>query len=410
MEHEQQLKLLDELIAHIEAGKDADAGKIVVNNAASYIDENRAEREWDLMFRNHPQLIGLSGDIPKAGDYFRHDLLGMSVIALRDDHGKFRVFLNACRHRGAQVCEDSRGNRKRFSCPFHGWTYDTSGALRAVTENKNFGYIDQGNFNLIELPSEEFSGMLWFHPQREASLNVRSILGPLADELASWDLHTHVLAGENTVKCNFNWKLANDTFGENYHFKRLHKQTLNNIAIGDAHLFETFSRHSRLIFGSRGIEKLHDKPRDKWRLDGATTILYYLYPNIQLVVSGRQLTLFGIYPEGPTAKRSVTKVKHYFSPDALAMIESADKTVIDGDNVYRLDARDGNAIISPAAAMEVINSTLEHEDFRMAEMTQRSAESGQLKEFVFGRNEPALQHFHNTFHETLGLAPLSELT
>ena len=34
------------------------------------------------------------------------------------------------------------------------------------------------------------------------------------------------------------------------------------------------------------------------------------------------------------------------------------------------------------------------------------AESGALTHFVFGRNEPALHHYHNTYNEFLGLPSL----
>ena len=43
----------------------------------------------------------------------------------------------------------------------------------------------------------------------------------------------------------------------------------------------------------------------------------------------------------------------------------------------------------------------------MGEMQQRAAENGQLKEIIFGRNEPALHHFHNNYREALG-QPLLE--
>jgi carnitine monooxygenase subunit len=45
----------------------------------------------------------------------------------------------------------------------------------------------------------------------------------------------------------------------------------------------------------------------------------------------------------------------------------------------------------------------------MGELQQRSAESGQLKHVMFGRNEPALHHFHSTFSEVLGTSPLGRI-
>ena len=45
----------------------------------------------------------------------------------------------------------------------------------------------------------------------------------------------------------------------------------------------------------------------------------------------------------------------------------------------------------------------------MGELQQRTAESGQLKHVMFGRNEPALHHFHSTFSEVLGTSPLGRI-
>jgi hypothetical protein len=57
--------------------------------------------------------------------------------------------------------------------------------------------------------------------------------------------------------------------------------------------------------------------------------------------------------------------------------------------------------------MEVLYSTVELEDYAMGEMQQQAAESGMLDELVFGRNEPALHHFHRSFRDTLGQPPLA---
>ena len=59
--------------------------------------------------------------------------------------------------------------------------------------------------------------------------------------------------------------------------------------------------------------------------------------------------------------------------------------------------------------LEVFKSTVENEDYVMGEMQQRAAESGLLKEIIFGRNEPALHHFHNNYREALGQPLLEQL-
>ncbi len=56
------------------------------------------------------------------------------MILCRDRAGAVHVFLNSCRHRGMKVCRYDDGNTTVFTCPYHGWSYGTDGALvgRAV--------------------------------------------------------------------------------------------------------------------------------------------------------------------------------------------------------------------------------------------------------------------------------------
>ncbi len=51
-------------------------------------------------------------------------------------------------------------------------------------------------------------------------------------------------------------------------------------------------------------------------------------------------------------------------------------------------------------------SIIRDEDYVAAAASQRGADSGLIRHFVFGRNEPALHHYHNTYNEALGLPPL----
>ena len=55
-----------------------------------------------------------------------------SVILCRDRAGAVHVFLNSCRHRGMKVCRYDEGNTTVFTCPYHGWSYGTDGALVGV--------------------------------------------------------------------------------------------------------------------------------------------------------------------------------------------------------------------------------------------------------------------------------------
>ena len=51
-------------------------------------------------------------------------------------------------------------------------------------------------------------------------------------------------------------------------------------------------------------------------------------------------------------------------------------------------------------------SVIRDEDYVASASQQRSAEGGALPHVVFGRNEPALHHYHGTYRAELGLDPL----
>jgi len=72
-----------------------------------------------------------------------------------------------------------------------------------------------------------------------------------------------------------------------------------------------------------------------------------------------------------------------------------------------MDARYG-ALPTVEAQNEVIVSTIAQEDYAMGASTQSAIENGLLDHVIFGRNEPALHHFHNTFRAALDMPRLQE--
>ena len=46
---------------------------------------------------------------------------------------------------------------------------------------------------------------------------------------------------------------------------------------------------------------------------------------------------------------------------------------------------------------KILLSTVQQEDWPVARATQSGFASGAMEDFVFGRNEPALQHFHRSW-------------
>ena len=152
--------------------------------------------------------------------------------------------------------------------------------------------------------------------------------------------------------------------------------------------------------------------RDReWTTHRTANVLYFLFPNVQFVVSRDNISLIRIYPKKGNPGRSLTRIGYYYSPATMAAIEEAKTSggqIMTADDVYSPEARQ-NAAPSLEASREVFDSTIGQEDYAMGETTQQAAENGTLTHLIFGRNEPALHHYHSTFREALNLPPLQPL-
>ncbi|MEM7094239.1 MAG: aromatic ring-hydroxylating dioxygenase subunit alpha [Actinomycetota bacterium] len=405
MEHATQVAILKELMAQLDSGTNIDAGVQVRMPTSNYVCPEVAEQERELFFRKHPQLIGLSGDLPEPGSYLTMDDFGIPILATRDKQGQFHAFLNACRHRSVRVASEERGVKNVFTCPFHMWSYRNTGDLINVPDEQHFGEIDKTCHGLLELPAVERDGLLWVHPDVNGELDIDQLLGSeLAAEFASNDVSSHRYAGSYTIDMRLNWKFANDTFGETYHFAKLHKDTLGQLFIGNNLHLKEFGRHHRFVTASYGIHEMRDMPESDWRIEKGTFVLYHLFPNIQFLANPQTATLIRIYPDPESPSRSITRITFYFSDEVLAAIKASEEAGLEVEDVYDRDART-TRVGGVQSAMEVFYSTVELEDYAMGEMQQRSAETGMLKEIVFGRNEPALHHFHRSYREALDQEP-----
>jgi phenylpropionate dioxygenase-like ring-hydroxylating dioxygenase large terminal subunit len=97
-----------------------------------YADPAIFDLEMDRVFGRAWLVLGHESQVKNVGDYFTTRMGREPVVVIRKSENQIVVLINRCMHRGAMVCPEGRGNTERFVCPYHGWSYDCSGALRAV--------------------------------------------------------------------------------------------------------------------------------------------------------------------------------------------------------------------------------------------------------------------------------------
>ena len=397
MLREEQIRLLKGLIHYQESGTNVDAGGIIQNPSSTYTCEERFEKEWNTFFKNHPQIVGMTGDLPEPGTFFTREDFGMPLLATRDEKGNFRAFANVCAHRGVIVENEAKGKKVKFSCPFHGWTYNNSGKLIGIPKPDHFGEIDKSCYGLTELPCLEKYGFLWVHPSPKGDIDLDTLLDKrLKDDLEAWGFQNLVLTHEEEYITEMNWKLAIDTFGETYHFSVLHKDSLFNDFHGNVQMFDTFKRNARLTLCTRNIDVMKLEPEEDWHICKGAFPVYYFFPNIILNVSGEGIILVREYPLDNSPHRSVSKVSFYFWPH---VIENLKELGIDPSNIEENDTAQANDI-HPYSGFGAI---IRDEDYVAAAASHKGLRAGTLDFMTFGKNEPALHHYHNTYREALGL-------
>jgi phenylpropionate dioxygenase-like ring-hydroxylating dioxygenase large terminal subunit len=325
------------------------------------------------MLTRSPQLVGYVSELPGPNTYCTKTVMGRSVLLTRDGEGTVRAFDNVCLHRQSRIA-DGCGSARRLACPYHSWSYHLDGNLAGMPGKEGFPETRSGATRLTELPAAECAGFLWLSLDRDATLDIPSFLGPLADELDSWGIGRWSPLGEKVLDCPINWKLAIDTFAENYHFATVHKNTFATIARSNCTVFDSFGPHHRLVFPLNGILDLENVPEDRWDPLHNMVVIYALFPNIVLSCTIANGELFRVYP-GDEPGRSITVHQ----------------------NSTPLDLSDESVAAGAAAVFDYAHATVRDEDYALVAGLQANLESGVRDRLVFGRNEPGLQHRHQTW-------------
>jgi len=76
-------------------------------------------KEQERIFSTQWLCVGHQSQLAKVGDYFVQEVVGESLLMVRDPTGTVRGFYNVCRHRGTRLCEEKGGqSRGTIQCPY----------------------------------------------------------------------------------------------------------------------------------------------------------------------------------------------------------------------------------------------------------------------------------------------------
>lgn len=348
------------------------------NPALSYTDPVRFERERTVLFRQRPQLLGLSREIAQPGAYLTADLGGVPVLVVRQADGSLKGFVNACRHRGAPIAEANGKPRLRFSCPYHGWVYDADGALvaRPYAEDA-FGDVPAKDCALKPVAVAEGYGLVFAQAEGGEGLTAESALCGAEEEIAGYGLGSYTLIEGREREWPINWKLVLDTFCEAYHIRALHKATIAPDYLSDLSLFDSYGPHPRMIGLLKTVLQELDKPDGERRLLPYATAQCIFMPSGLITYQRDHIELWRVTPLA--VDRTLVRTSLY-AP-----------TTPQSEKQWAYWRKNLDALLGVTGT----------EDFPLMMKIQQTLASGALPELIYGRNEPALIHLHRSIDRAL---------
>ena len=347
--------------------------------ASVYTDPEHWQREKAAIYDRLPQILCPSAVLPDPGMALPHDATGRPLLITRDADGKAHVFLNVCRHRGTRLVEgDEVACTKKLVCPYHAWTYSVDGRLLALPRPDSFPNLDKGEMGLVELPSKETGGLIWFSPQEATADFGHS--DKIGEDFDALGMGEHVLFRRKTHDVAGNWKLIMDAFLESYHVTRLHAQTIgpffkDGVTSGD--MIGPFARSA--VGRLEEMEGVDLEDMDQMRR--VVTFAYQLLPGALVIPSPDYINVMVMMPQA----HNRTLVEDFM---LIPEHPSTDKARDHWERSWAL--LDGGVFAS--------------EDFRAAELGQQGLETGAVPELTLGTMEGGIRRYHETVEEALRAA------
>ncbi|MEO0398492.1 MAG: aromatic ring-hydroxylating dioxygenase subunit alpha [Pseudomonadota bacterium] len=375
MNRETELALIDELLA-LKASKSAFLDATVTKNAVdNYACESRFALERERIFRKTPTAVAHGSELPDAASFLSREIAGLPVLLTRDTSGAVHAFLNVCRHRGARLVNEAAGCKRRFSCPYHAWTYANTGELIAAPHfDEGFDGLHKADLGLTRLTCEERFGFIWVTPESDAPFDLQAYFGDLASELDALKMDEMVVVHQDVTVRNANWKILVEGGLEAYHFKIAHRSTVGPHFEDNLSSYRRFGPHLRSILPRTSMAKLTEDTRATWRLRDHAQILYTLFPSTQLLV--QQDHIAWVKEDALSAESTQVRLSTL-----------APKSEVENAEHWRRNH-------------EITTVTLD-EDFEIGESIQSTLTSGANTHLNFGRFEGALHQFNRTVEEHL---------
>ena len=337
-------------------------------------DEAIYRSELDRIFARSWQYAARAEQVASRGSYVATRAGQIPIVVVRHQDGGLRAFVNVCRHRGHLVAQ-GEGRRESLQCPYHAWTYDLDGRLRAAPRSDREPGFDFDCFPLLPVSVEEWGPFVFVNPDPEAS-PLAGALGRLPEYLEDSGIDFARLRFQRRDEwtLDVNWKVGVENYLECYHCPVAHPSFSKLIDVDpDAYRLEA----DGLRMSQFGL--LRDAPRHElpYNPEGAVrrAQFHLLWPNLGINIEPGppNLNLDVWLPDGPHRVRGW--VDRFFGDD------------VDDET---------------AGAITEFSRQVGREDNALVQSVQLGLDSGMVERGrLLAESEQLLGHFQRLVYESL---------
>jgi len=153
----------------------------------------------------------------------------------------------------------------------------------------------------------------------------------------------------------------------------VHRTTVGRHTIGNLLVHDTYGPHQRLTFGRRNLPELEQQDPAQWNGAAHVRLIHSIFPNVSISgILGEHCMVSQVWP-APTPDRTITR------QFLLCAKAPQDEVAVKQNELFS----------------DMTLSAVRDEDYAIVQTIQNGLASTANEHFLFGRNEPALQHYHS---------------
>lgn len=392
MSREVLVEMARRTLAHTRAGTVPLADGIARIPATAYTNPDRYRAEIERIFRRLPLVVAFSVELAQPYDYKALDVAGVPVLVVRGPDGVVQAFLNVCSHRGSVVAPAGCGHARRFTCPYHAWSYDTDGALVGVLDREEFGPLEVADHGLRPLPVAERAGMVFAILDPASELDIDQFLGGYDQVLDHLGLADCWLVGRQSVS-GPNWKVAYDGYLDFYHLPILHKDSFGTELSNQA-IYDAWGPHQRVSSPDQRLLRFGPLSDGDWPSAALTAGVWTIFPHTS--IAG-----FPVRAEDGTTA-ALYMVSTLFPGSDVATSTTVQTFLTNVEPNPSLQA-------ALQAQQQFLLHVVQDEDYATGCRLQAALATGLKDEVLFGRNEAGGQRFHAWVDRLLAAGTAEEL-